>query len=98
MKNLQRTDKGNWVWRIGLDEIIYSYKAICDAPQLSKPFLKKSLFIKGENSDYIAVEHKELILEKFPAASVKVIQGAGHWLHAEKPQAFNRLVLNFLSA
>jgi esterase len=32
-----------------------------------------------------------------PNSRAKIIQGAGHWLHAEKPVAFNKLVTDFLA-
>jgi esterase len=56
------------------------------------------LFIKGETSAYIQEKHRPLIAQLFPASEVQVILGAGHWLHAEKPEEFNRLVIDFLSA
>ena len=33
----------------------------------------------------------------FPQAKARIIPDAGHWLHAEKPLLFNRLVVDFLS-
>ena len=56
-----------------------------------------TLFIKGANSDYILPEHQKTISILFPNAKAKVIQGAGHWLHAEKTIAFNKIVLGFLN-
>jgi esterase len=34
----------------------------------------------------------------FPQSRARVIQGAGHWLHAEKTAAFNRSVEGFLAS
>ena len=36
-------------------------------------------------------------MAQFPAARARVIAGTGHWLHAEKPVLFNKLVVDFLS-
>ena len=55
----------------------------------------ETLFIKGQLSDYIQPSHRETILTLFPKAAVKMIQNTGHWLHAEKPELFNALVLAF---
>ena len=41
-------------------------------------------------------DNREAILSRFPGAQLKVIAGCGHWLHAEKPEMFNRLVSRFL--
>ena len=54
------------------------------------------LFIKGGESGYIQAEHQQAILSRFPAASFKIIAGAGHLPHVEKPAIFTRLVDNFL--
>ncbi|KAG5874589.1 hypothetical protein JTB14_001225 [Gonioctena quinquepunctata] len=37
------------------------------------------------------------ILKLFPNAELKYIEGAGHWLHSEKPAEFLRLTLDFLN-
>lgn len=42
-------------------------------------------------------QYSEAALAQFPAAKVRVIAGTGHWLHAEKPALFNKLVVDFLS-
>ena len=34
----------------------------------------------------------------FPKATIETIDGAGHWLHAEKPDAFLKLTTGFLLA
>ena len=56
------------------------------------------LFIKGELSDYILPAANEATRALFPQARLKVIAGAGHWLHAEKPAIFLRLARDFLAA
>ena len=33
-----------------------------------------------------------------PGSRVEVVDGAGHFLHVERPDAVNRLVLDFLAA
>ena len=34
----------------------------------------------------------------FPRSDVKIIMGAGHWLHADKPQVFQKIAMDFLTA
>jgi len=63
---------------------------------LDKQFAKPTLFIKGGDSDYITTKHRDIIQELFPLSSAKVIQNAGHWLHAEKTTAFNKITRDFL--
>lgn len=42
-------------------------------------------------------EYTGAAMAQFPAAKARVIAGTGHWLHAEKPVLFNKLVVDFLS-
>lgn len=37
------------------------------------------------------------ILKLFPKAEFKYIEGAGHWLHSEKPTEFLKITLDFLN-
>ena len=60
-------------------------------------FNKETLFIKGGDSDYISAESQSDITDLFPKANAKVINNTGHWLHAEKPDIFNRIVEQFLN-
>ena len=56
----------------------------------------ENLFLKGSKSDYIQESDEPLIKKHFPNASVEIINDAGHWLHAEQPEDFFNLTINFL--
>ncbi|MBN3564515.1 alpha/beta fold hydrolase [Aliamphritea spongicola] len=94
LKNLYRSENG-FAWRMNL-AVIESQYANISAPPEGNTYQGNTLFIKGGQSEYITLEHKDALLQYFPAASYKIIQNAGHWPHAEKPAAFSKLVLNFL--
>ena len=55
-----------------------------------------SLFIYGGASDYMAPQHRPNVHALFPAAEFCEVPGAGHWLHAENPQAFQSAVSEWL--
>ncbi|AHB71203.1 esterase [Cronobacter malonaticus] len=55
-----------------------------------------ALFIRGGASPYVEEAHREALLSQFPKARAHVIAGAGHWVHAEKPQAVLRAIRRFL--
>ena len=93
-----RDPHGRWRWRLGIGEIEAGYPQILAAPVATVPFDGPVLFVKGADSDYIGPQHAEAIRALFPSARLKLIAGAGHWLHAEKPQAFNRVATDFLLA
>ncbi len=97
LRNLVRMPEGGYAWRVNLTSIHDSYPNIRSAPAGQAPYEGPVLFVKGERSDYIDSTHQEKVLSLFPASQLKVIGGAGHWLHAEKPELFNRIVRRFLS-
>lgn len=85
-----------WRWRFNLKMLQRDYHELSAAIVSDSDYTKPVLFIKGGQSDYIAAEHRETITQLFPNSQAKIIGSAGHWLHAEKPQIFNRLVNEFL--
>ena len=66
--------------------------------EISAPMLA----LAGENSSYLAQWPEGNALEQFhrcvPACTVKLIEGAGHLLHLEKPEALAPLIEAFLDA
>lgn len=95
LKSLDKTEQG-FQWRFNLAALYQQYPNLISALALPGQFTGPALFIKGSESDYILPEHRPAIMQLFPQAQAKVIQGTGHWLHAEKPAAFNKLVRDFL--
>lgn len=99
LTNLKRNSEGKFQWRMNLSVIAKDYPLLKswdeDAVGHSE-FTGETLFIKGENSDYLLPEYTDQTLGLFPKAKVKVISGAGHWVHNEKPEHFFKVVQNFL--
>jgi esterase len=94
LKNLYR-DEGKFRWRMNLEALQKNYPKLAQAPRSETPYTGPTLFIKGGESDYIRDAHREVTLRLFPHAQAKVIAGAGHWPHAEKPPQFTRIVQRF---
>lgn len=95
LKSLYRDNTG-FHWRFNLEALRDCYPQLSAAPQ-GLPFAGPTLFIKGELSDYIKPEFEAAMRAAFPHFQFRMIAGAGHWLHAERPVAFNRLVRHFLA-
>ncbi len=83
-------------WRIGLEQIAAGMGDIAGWPDLPGQYDGQVLVLAGDRSDYIQPEHKALFQALFPAARHASIP-AGHWLHAENPQAFLAVVRDFLA-
>jgi esterase len=54
--------------------------------------------LKGSNSPYILPQHKPAFDALLPNSQLKIMADCGHWLHAEKPELFCRLVTRFLDS
>jgi len=88
---------GPYRWRLNLPVIEQCYPRLAQAPEGSGPFEGPVLFIKGADSAYIQEKHRDDIRQRFPAADLRIINGTGHWLHAEKPDSFAALCRRFLT-
>lgn len=95
LKNLGRKDQ-KFVWKINLKVITEKIENVGDALDFDHSFDKLTLFMGGENSDYIQDKDKEDIDKFFPNSHTIFIKNAGHWLHAEQPMAVVETVKAFL--
>ncbi|MBV9685893.1 MAG: alpha/beta fold hydrolase [Alphaproteobacteria bacterium] len=86
-------------WRLNLEALERDFPKIVGFPDLpdSIVFDKPTLFVAGDRSNYIRPEHEPAIRQRFPQARIIRIESAGHWVHAEQPQAFLQTVAPFLS-
>ncbi|MCQ8876802.1 alpha/beta fold hydrolase [Pseudoalteromonas shioyasakiensis] len=98
LKSLAKDQAGELTWRFNLDVLSNCYENILSDIKANDSCLCDTLFIKGNDSDYILPEYKEAIMTRFKNAKAKIIHGAGHWLHAQKPQAVNKSISDFLLA
>lgn len=96
LKNLKPISGGGFELKLNLPAIKESYDNIMSGQFSESPYLGEVLFIAGEQSDYIKMEHKSHTLSLFPNAQMRIIPGASHWLHAEKPESFIRICERFL--
>ena len=84
-------------WKLNLDILSSEMHEILSFPKIDGEFSGHTLFFRGENSEYIRAEHREIINSLFKKARFATLKDAGHWLHAEKPREFEAAVRTFLS-
>ena len=86
-------------WRVGLDEIAANMADIEGWPDLpaGSRYPGPVLFVAGARSDYVRPEAEPAIRALFAGAAVVRLEGAGHWLHADQPEAFGRAVEGFFN-
>ena len=98
LKNLYWIDSLNnkLAWRFNLKVITAEYNNIGVA--VPTFFSKtKTLFIRGEKSNYIIDADEKDIANRFSDFQLKTIENSGHWVHAEQPEAFFNCVMDFIS-
>ena len=86
-------------WKPNLRELYDRLGDILDWPEHLFDYQnpKPILFVAGGDSPYIQDSHKPAIERLFPNAEYATIPDAGHWVHAEQPQAFYETVASFLA-
>ncbi len=83
-------------WQLNLAALAAEMPKIMGFPTLGSVYNGPTLMLHGELSDYVQPKMHPEILRLFPQASFAEIEGAGHWLHAEKPREFQAAVERFL--
>ncbi len=83
-------------WRLNLDLLHAEMDKITGWPDTDRQYTGPALFLSGSNSRYVRDEHHARITALFPKARFQQIEGAGHWLHAERPREFEAALRDFL--
>ncbi len=98
LSSLHRDAQGYYHWRFDLSGLSAAYPALLAAPAGGRTYAGPVLFIQGGASEYIQPQFWPAVQQLFPAATIEVMAGCGHWLHAEKPVLFNSIVARFLAS
>jgi esterase len=96
LQNLEQK-QGCWRWRINLDVIVSAMDTIRDfEPGCQISYEGESLIIRGEFSDYVLPEYEATIRQCLPNVRIKMLPGVGHWVYAEDPEGFSKVLDDFL--
>jgi esterase len=98
LKNLWRNPEKNneFDWRINIPVISKNIYIVGHELSNEHPVNQPVLFIRGSESHYIQDEDERKIWELFPNYELITIEGAGHWVQADKPQVFIETVQQFI--
>lgn len=96
LQSLEKADRG-YRWRLNLRALRNGMGDLTGFPELEGgTFDGPVLFISGAASDYVLPEHRPRIERYFPNAQYAAVDGAGHWVHADQPEALIEIVAEFL--
>jgi esterase len=96
LKSLYRNSDGKFAWRINLSVINAQIDNIGEPlPEAAKIDIP-TLFIRGSLSGYIEEKDTTLIQEHFSSFKIETVDGASHFVHAEKPAEVITLIESFI--
>jgi pimeloyl-ACP methyl ester carboxylesterase len=96
LTNVARDKAAAFHWKANLSAIWENRRILGAALEAKSPFSKAALFIRGGKSDYVTDADLDLIRQMFPQAVLQTIPEAGHWVHADAPEEFHGMVMEFL--
>ena len=96
LKNLYWAAQEQLAFRFNLEAISKNIDEVGAEIKFTSPFYQHTLFIRGDQSNYILDSDFEQTFTIFPNALVKTIENSGHWVHAEQPFTFLSVVNEFL--
>jgi pimeloyl-ACP methyl ester carboxylesterase len=97
LQNLAFSD-GKAYWKLNwsvLNDSLPAVTSFFDISDWNIPH--ECLFIRGGQSDYVSDDNWQFLKPHFPRAQLSTLENAGHWLHAEQPEAFYQSVSDFLT-
>ena len=103
LQNLRRT-AGHFAWQPNVAMLFEHLREIGSFPDPVVPedpervFDHPVLWLAGAESDYVQDEDVPRMKELFPRVVRVTVRDAGHWLHADQPEAFVSAVRTFLTA
>ncbi|MGA3012464.1 MAG: alpha/beta fold hydrolase [Bacteroidales bacterium] len=96
LKSVYWKDKQSLGWRINLPVLKDSLPFIMEEISPNKKLQNPVLFVRGGQSDYITDNDVPEILRLFPLCTIKTLENASHWVHADVPFEFYSVVHDFL--
>src|SRR5690606_13566987 len=90
------TDDKTLNWRFNLKTLAEKYSEFVSNAIKFGVFACDTLFIAGEESNYILPQDEFQIKQQFPNSSIVKIDNAGHWVQAENPKDFAEVVKDFI--
>lgn len=96
LKNIEPVQGGGYKLKINVDALLTHYEEIIGELHFSGVFGGRTMFMHGEKSGYLKEADKPFIMNHFPNAQFVEVPGAGHWVHADNPAVFIKIMQHFL--
>lgn len=96
LQNLRR-HSGNWAWNANLDLLGDNLHIVAGWPTVDASWDGPTWWVVGGHSDYVQPEDMTVMRELFPRVVSVTLKQAGHWVHADEPEAFTSILRQFLA-
>lgn len=95
LKNLYWEEKGKLGWKINIPVLSKLIVPISEWGEQIEDIDIPTLFVRGGKSDYITKDTYEIIEDRFHDVRIETMEESGHWVHAEQPDEFYNIVMQF---
>ncbi len=95
MKGLHREREGGYSWRFNVQTLANTLNSVTEEVKISINTIP-TLFVRGLKSKYVSDIELERIEQFYMQIETADIEDAGHWLHAEQPEEFYEVTIEFL--
>ncbi|RMB58829.1 alpha/beta fold hydrolase [Tessaracoccus antarcticus] len=96
LQNLKRRG-GHWAWNANLDLLGDNLHVVAGWPAVDASWEGPTWWVVGGRSDYVTPEDMPAMRRLFPRVVSVTLKRAGHWVHADEPQAFTEILRKFLA-
>ncbi len=93
MKNLYWKSPGKLALKLNIEVLKNCRNELISEINSNNIFLNETIFLKGQNSNYIDENDSKRILKLFPNSKIITVPDSGHWLHVDNPD----FVINIIS-
>ncbi len=95
LQNLKRHG-GHWAWNANLDLLGDNLHIVAGWPSIEQSWDGPTWWVVGGRSDYVSGEDMAVMRQYFPRVVSVTLKKAGHWVHADEPEAFTSILRKFL--
>lgn len=94
LKNIKRNKEGGFSWKMNFPILRDHYDRILEDLALQH-IETPTLFVKGDQSNYILPENIDKLNEIFSNVKFETITDAGHWIHTDQPDTLLKVIIDF---
>ena len=96
LKNIRKNKDGIFDWKLNFPVLMEAFDSLMPQAQDKDSYNKATLILRGGKSDYVTNEHFNSMKKHFSNLELETIEGASHWLHADNPVEFVKIIKTFM--